>query len=351
MPLDQTSSAGRSARSSRQSNTPFRFVYAALLIVTIIGGGTIGYAWLEGWPVLDSFYMTIITMTTVGYGETRPLSEAGRLFTIGLIVSSIGMAGYAVSTLAAFVVEGEFYRIIRERRMDQRITQLSNHIILCGAGRTGKYIAEEFVRTRTPFVLIEQDQDVLDQALSLGDIPYIQADATEDEALRLAGIERARGLVAALGDDKDNVFLVLSARALNPTLRIIARLNDESNAGKLSKAGADEIVSPNAIGGLRMASIMLRPVVVSFLDEMLRVTDQTLRVEEVHIDRIPALIGKTLAEADIGRRIGMLVVAIKSRNARPRFNPGAKTVLQAGDILIVMGTPDQIEALHRSELA
>jgi voltage-gated potassium channel len=326
-----------------------RLMVALGLIAALAVTGTLGYTLIEGWGVLDALYMTVITMGTVGYGETRPLSDTGRLFTIGLIVMSIGIAGYSISTLAAFIVEGEFFRLIQERRMDQRIAKLKDHLILCGGGRTGRYIAEEFYRTKTPFVLIELDPEVLAATQQIGDFPYLQADATDDETLRLAGIERAKGLVAALGEDKDNVFIVLSARALNSRLRVVARVNEEVNANKLIKAGADDVVSPNAIGGLRMASIMLRPAVVSFLDEMLRVPGQALRVDEVHIEHIPGLQGKTLGETNIARRTGMLVMAIKSPARGYQFNPGASTVLQAGDILIVVGTREQIGRLHESE--
>jgi len=332
------------------SRYPARLIYALLLLAGVLGGGTLGYCLLEGWDVLDSLYMTVITMATIGYGETHPLDPAGRVFTIVLIIISIGSAGYAVSTLAAFIVEGQFYRLIQERRMDQRIAHLTDHIILCGGGRTGRYIADEFFRTGTPFVLIEKDADVLENTLQIGDIPYLHADATQDETLRTAGIERARGLVAALGEDKDNLFVVLSARALNAKLRIIARVSDEENAGKLRIAGADEVISPNAIGGLRIASVMLRPAVVTFLDEMLRVPGQTLRVDEVHLEKIPHFIGRTLKETDIGRRTGMLVMAIKSPDSGYRFNPGASTVLKADDILIVVGTRDQITRLHETRL-
>jgi voltage-gated potassium channel len=325
-----------------------RRLLAPIALLVVVGIGTVGYSLLEDWPPLDALYMTVITMTTVGYGETRPLSEAGRIFTIGLIITSISLAGYAVSVLAAFVVEGELANLLKERRMDKRLTKLENHVILCGGGRTGKYIADEFYRTHTPFVLIESDPAVIENVLALGDIPYLQADATEDETLVMAGIERARGLIAALGDDKDNLFVVLSARALNPRLRVIARVSEEANTGKLRKAGADEVISPNAIGGLRMASVMLRPAVVSFLDEMLRVSNQTLRVEEVHVENVPWLEGKTLGTANIRQRTGMLVVAIKEVGEAYKFNPGPDTVLDCGDILIVMGTPDQIAILRQA---
>lgn len=326
----------------------FRLLRALLMIVTIAVVGTLGYYILEDWSLLDALYMTIISMTTVGYGETRELTEVGRIFTMLLLVSSVGTAGYAVSTLASFIVEGEFNRILRGRRMDRRIAKLRDHIILCGSGPTGRYVAEELFKTQTPFVVIEREPSGVQYLLQIGDIIYLEGDATQDETLLLAGIKRASGLIAVLGEDKDNVFVVLSARALNPDLRIVARLIEEDNAEKLRKAGADEIVSPNAIGGLRIASVMLRPTVVSFLDEMLRVSEETLRVEEVHIDHAPALVGKTLGTADIGRRAGLLVVARKSYDGEYQFNPGAHTMLQKGDILIVIGTREQIAALEKT---
>jgi voltage-gated potassium channel len=318
-----------------------------LLAVTVIG--TLGYSLLEGWSLLDALYMTIISMTTVGYGETWELTQNGRIFTIFLLIISIGTAGYAISTMVTFIVEGELRHVIRGRRMDKRIANLENHIILCGGGRTGKHIAEEFYKTHTPFVVIEQDSTLLENLWQMGDILALQADATQDEALLLAGIERARGLVAVLGEDKDNVFIVLSARALNPKLRIISRLIEEENAEKLRKAGADEVVSPNAIGGLRMASVMIRPTVVNFLDEMLRTTGQTLRVDEVLVDDASRLVGKTLGEAELGRRTGLLVVALRPQDGGYEFNPGARRVLQHGDILIVIGTREQIAKLAQFE--
>ncbi len=324
-----------------------RLAYGLTIVLVITLMGTLGYHFLEGWPLADALYMTVISMTTVGYGETFPLSQTGRMFTILLLICSVGAVGYVVSILATFLIEGEFARLVFGRRMDKRIAKLTDHIIVCGAGPTGRRIAEEFQKTVTPFVLVEQSPDVLAHVLAqYGDMVHLQADATQDETLLTAGIERASGLVAALGDDKDNVFVVLSARALNAGLRIIARVVEEENIPKLRKAGADEIVSPNAIGGLRMASLMLRPSVVNFLDQMLQVCDQTLRFEELPMSDAPALVGKTLCEADIGRQLGLLVVAITSLGEY-RFNPCADTVLQQDDTLIVIGTPEQLAQFRR----
>ncbi|MBD3304851.1 potassium channel protein [candidate division KSB3 bacterium] len=320
-----------------------RPLYAIAITTLVIGIGTLGYSLLEGWSLVDAFYMTIITMTTVGYGEIQPLSEAGRLFTIGLIITSIGIVGYVFSALTAFIVEGQVRQILRGRKMDKQIAKLKDHIILCGMGRTGLHIAEEFTRTQTPFVAIEQDPAALEEADQFSHLLYLQGDATQDETLLAAGIKQARGLVTTLSEDKDNVFVVLCARSLNPELRVIARLVEEKNEELLRKAGADQIVSPDAIGGMRMASVMLRPTVVSFLDEMLRVTGQSLLMEEMRVDDFPGLLDRSLGAVNIRKRTGAMVVAIKSQAKGYQFNPGAEAMLHRGDILIVLGTHDQLD--------
>jgi len=329
--------------------TQSHIFYPLSVIIIAVSLGTLGYRLIEGWSAVDALYMTIITMTTVGYGEVWPLSEAGRMFTVGLIITSIGIAGYVVSKITAFVVEGEVKRLIEGRKMDKQIAKLSQHIILCGAGRTGLHIAEELSRAHTPFVVIEQDKEALEDLIRIEDLLYLQEDATQDETLLMAGIKRARGLITTLSEDKDNIFVTLCARSLNPELRIIARLIEDKNREFLRKAGADEIVSPNAIGGVRMASILLRPIVVSFLDEMLRVTGQTLRMEEMHVDDTPGLLNRSLGEVNIRRRTGLLVVAIKSQKQGYQFNPGADTILHAGDVLIVVGTEEQLTRLYTPE--
>ncbi len=318
-----------------------RILYAFVLILITAGAGTAGYHFLEGWPWSDGLYMTVITMTTVGYGETRELTQVGRGFTMLLVVTSIGIAGYAISTVAAYVVEGEFNRVFRGRKMDKRIARMRDHIVLCGAGRTGVEIAQELYKTLTPFVIIEKDEKALQRIPFLKEIPYLQGDATRDSILRRSGVEGARGLLAVLPNDQANVFLVLTVRALSPELRIIARLTDDANRQKLLRAGADAVVQTQAIGGLRMASMMIRPSVVTFLDKMLRVTGETLRVEEVVAT--PAMQGKTLRHLDLNERIGLLVVALQRPGEQEySFNPKPQTELGEGDVLIVIGSPRQV---------
>lgn len=322
-------------------------LYALCLFMANLAGGTIGYCLIEGWPPFDALYMTVITVTTIGYGEVHYLDQAGRLFTIFLSLTSIGIAGYSISVLAIFVVEGEFESFFRGKRMNQKIANLKQHIILCGGGRVGEQVALELYRTHTSFVIIEKHLPSIQHLLVSGEMLYVQGDATDDETLHLAGIERAKGLVAALGDDKENVFIVLSARSLNPKLRIVARLTEQSNAPKLRKAGADEIISPNAIGGMRIASMMIRPSAVSFLDEMMRVTGSTFSMEEVQVTDIPILVDRTLREAALGQRTGLIVIAIKSSDGRYQFNAKGQTILKNDDTLIVMGTQEQIETLRQ----
>ena len=339
----------RGASSASSLVTQFRILKAIVLLFVVALLGTVGYYYLEGWNLLDGLYMTIITMTTIGYGEVAPLSKAGRLFTIFLSLTSVGIAGYTVSAVAAFIMEGEFQQFMRGRKMRKEIDRLRNHIILCGAGRVGLQTAIEFHKTNTPFVVVDQDREAIEEILRLGEIPYMVGDATKDETLLLAGIERAKGVVVALCDDKDNAFVALSARSLNPDLRIVARLSDEENAAKLRKVGADDVVSTNVLGGLRLASLMIRPSVVTFLDEMLRVTGQILRLEETLLQDGDGLVGKSLMEADIGRKTGLLVVAIKGRDNSYHFNPGGSTRLNSGDTLIVLGTSEQVAVLRKDE--
>lgn len=327
-----------------------RILYAlALVAMTALIGAT-GYTLIEGWSFVDALYMTVITMTTIGYGEIHPLSEQGRIFTIVLAVLSIGIGGYALSTAAVFLLEGEINQVLRGSYMNQRIARLREHIILCGAGRIGRHVAAELLAVDVPFLVVDQNQEVLRDMHDSDGILGLEGNATEDKVLRASRIEYARGLIAALGDDKDNVFLVLSARSLNPELYIVARLNEEENEEKFLRAGADKIVSPNILGGRRLASLMVRPSMMSFMDGILEVAGNAMSLEEIAVDRIPSLVNRTLSDAGIGQRIGLLVLAIKSAQGQYQFNPKGQTVLGAGDTLVVMGTQEQLAALHALEV-
>jgi len=317
-----------------------------ILLFIIAVAGTLGYHFIEKWTYLESLYMTVITISTVGYGEIHALSMLGKVFTIILIISSLGLVGFAFSALASFIIGGELNKIIRGRKMDKQIEKLNNHMIICGCGNTAKCVAEEFIKTKTDFVIIDKNINMINATSEFQNCLFAEGDATEDETLILAGIKRAKGLITSLSEDKDNVFVVLSARDLNPDLRIISRLTNENNFEKLKKAGADEIVSPNSIGGMRIASVMLRPHVVNFLDAMLKVSQKTLRMEEYTVTQKTSFKDMTLGKANIGRKTGLLVVAVKPHNDTYRFNPGADTLMKENDILIVMGAVDQLALLN-----
>lgn len=319
-------------------------VGASVVFISLMG--VCGYIWIEGWSLLDAVYMTVITLATIGYGETRPLSPEGRIFTIFLILTGLGIIGYGLSIFAAFIVEGQLGRLIKRRRMEQRLRELSGHYIICGAGETGRCIAEEFNKTQQPFVVIEKRRDSIEK-INSKNLCYILGDATRDAVLQQAGIERACGLISTLDSDRDNLFVVLTARSLNSGLRIVSRVVEAESERKLITAGANSVVSPNRIGGLRMASVMLRPTVVSFLDVMMRREDLTLRIEEVALLPSSSLVGKTLAQSEIRAKTGLIVIAIlKQPEHSYIYNPVFSTMLEAGDILIVMGDTSQINRLR-----
>lgn len=314
----------------------------------VLAVGTLGYTILEGWPVLDAVYMTIITIGSVGYGEVHPLSTNGRIFTMGLIVTGLGVMGYGLSTVTAFLVEGDLTDALRKRRMERKIAGLRDHVILVGGGETGRHIVEELVKTVTPFVLIERDAARVASLERLGSILYMPADATDSAVLEKARIREARGLITTIPSDKDNLFVILCARELNPTIRIISRLTDEHSRSKFIRAGADAVVSENLIGGLRMASEMLRPHVVSFLDAMLRESGSVVRVEEIQIPPESPWIGRTLADTQIRERVGVVIFGLREAvSGRYLFNPGPGARLSAGDVLLGCADREQLATLRR----
>lgn len=308
-----------------------------LMLMAILFAGAFGYHLIEGWSFFDALYMTVITLATVGYGETHPLSNAGRAFTIFLILGGIGIITYGVTTVTAFLVEGEMNGYLRRRRMQRTIGKLKGHFIVCGGGKNGRYVIEELRRTKREVVVVERDRERVQTLLEAG-VLALEGDATADDTLRAAGIELAAGLVASLPEDRDNLFVVITARGLNPTLRIVAKIDDVRVKDKFVRSGANSAVSASAIGGMRMASELIRPDTVTFLDTMLR-DSASFRVEDIPVG--PSHVGREISECDILASAGILVVALKDAGTYS-FNPKPNTKLRSGDTLIVIGDPDHV---------
>jgi voltage-gated potassium channel len=325
-----------------------RLALPLAILAAVYMAGVVGYIVIEGWNFQDASYMTVITVATVGYGETHPLDAPGRWFTVGLILGGMGALLYSVSSITAFFVEGELRTLLRRTKMDKQIEKLSGHHVICGAGRVGSCILEELLRTGHRAVMVDQDlSQVSEWAEREPRLLTVAGDPTDDSVLEKAGIRRAAGLLAALQEDKDNLFVVLSARSLNPALRIVARADHESTRDKLLRAGADSVVFPHTIGGMRMASEMLRPNVVSFLDSMLRLAGKTLRVEEASVAEGSTLVGRKVMDGDVAAESGALLLALKHPAGGFEFNPAPSRSLAAGDVLVVMADPDQLAALKR----
>ena len=323
---------------------PFREALRIIgLLSSILLVGVIGYHIIERWSLFDSLYMTVITLATVGYGETHPLSTAGRIFTMLLILGGMGVILYGVSRITSFIVEGEMSGILRRRRMNRTISHLSNHYIVCGWGNTGSYAVEELHRTRRPCVVVEQDP-VRTKQLAEKEMMYIEGDATSDETLLAAGIQRAAGLISTLETDRDNMFVVITARGLNPTFSIVSKIKDISSRDKFLRGGANVVISSDFIGGLRMVSELVRPGATSFLDSMLR-DNSALRVEDVKVGLHSKFVQKPLSSCDAFAKSGVVLVSIKQGDSF-HFNPSPATILKGGDTLVVIGNPEQLDSVR-----
>ena len=310
----------------------------ALVVVHVVG--TIGYKWIGGTTAtwLDSFYMTFITVATIGYTEVIDLthSPGGRLFTVVVAFLGVGVMSYMFSVVTALILESELNVALRRKRMEKEISKLSDHYIICGIGRVGSNVAGELRKTGREFVVIEADQHVLDGYLEThDDVPHLHGDASDDDLLRGAGITAAAGVFAVTGEDSHNLVISLSAKQLNPEVRVVARVHDIRNGDKTRRAGADEIVSPDFTGGMRIASAMLRPHVVNFMDQMLR-SDDGLRVEEVVVP--PGFGSRTLRELNLKSRSFILLATHEA--GQWVFNPDDEHHIQPGHTLVVMATPD-----------
>lgn len=327
---------------------------SALLVLLLFVAGIVGYAIIEGpdQGLLDAIYMTVITLTTVGYGEAIDLSHSpgGKLFTVVLLLASFGSLAYFFSHLTAFLVEGEIQRLFWRRRMNRSIGGLTGHVIVCGAGFTGEHVVRELLATERPFVLVDTSETRVSELTEElgGNLTAVIGDAGDDDALRAAGIERASGLISCVSSDRDNLIVVVSARLLNPRLRIISRCIDERVEAKIRRAGADAVVSPNRIGGLRLISELVRPDAVSYLDAMLRDGGEALRVEALPIHAGGQLAGKTVGTLRSEHVPGLTILALRALDGVWQYAPGDDAVLQAGFKLVFVGPPEtrrELEAL------
>jgi voltage-gated potassium channel len=331
-----------------------RLLFAVGVLGTLVLLGSTGYWWLGAghWSFGECVYMTVITLSTVGFGELSRMGEVpgARLLTVLLIVSGVGALAYVQGNLTALLVEGVIGQALRRNRMRKQIAELSGHVVVAGTGSTGKHVIEELLATQTPFVVIDRDQHHLSRVsedLCEGKMLFVHGDATEDNVLLAAGIERAHGVVAALTHDKDNLFVTLSARSLNATARIVSKIVEDDAAPKMIKAGATSVVNPTMIGGRRMASELIRPEVNEFLDQMLRDKDKNLRLEEVGVPEKSAMVGMALKDTPIRRETRLLVVAVRGEDRGFVYNPDPDFVLKKGTTLIVMGETDSVVKLRK----
>jgi voltage-gated potassium channel len=328
-----------------------RLLMPALLILGAFVFGTLGFLIIGRgqWNLLDCAYMTSLTLTTVGYGEIlEHMGSDGRFFAMVLMWSGVGVTLYAISTITAFLVEKDFWQILKERKMEMKIGAIKGHVIVCGFGKTGSYSLRELYAVKHPCVLVDVNQEQMLRAQQhFPDVLYVCGDATEEEVLKRAGVENAKGLIAVLKDDSHNLLIALQARYINANIKIVARCNENELVAKFHHAGIDYVVNPAHIGGMRMASELIRPHVVSFLDRMLRGQGETIRVEEVVVRKDSPWIGLPLKEIDFYGRTGLLPIALKQPEL-PSFsyNPSPDERLNDGTVIITIGSPEQISILR-----
>ncbi|NJR67877.1 MAG: potassium channel protein [Synechococcales cyanobacterium CRU_2_2] len=329
----------------RERQVRRELIAAALLFLGVLFIGTVGYRLLERWSLLDSAYMTIITLSSVGFGEVQPLSPQGRLFTITLILMGLLSIGYIVNRFTDAVVQGYFQDSLRSRRRRRVIKKLRNHYILCGYGRAGRQVAFEFAEERIPFIVVDSEPEAIQEAKQFGYLTFL-GDATRDQTLLEVGIHDSRCIVAAMPSDADNLYTVLSAKALKPDLRTIARANSEEAVVKMQRAGADAVISPYITGGKRMAAAALRPQVMDFVDGVVTGSDRSFYMEEIiiHPGDCP-YVGQSLRDTNMRAKTDALIIAIRRGDGTLVPGPTGETQLMDGDLLICMGTTEALRAL------
>ncbi len=322
-----------------------RFLVISVAIATTLLIGTVGFTVIDGYPPFDAFYMTLTTMTTVGYAEVHPLSHAGRIFNSFLIFFGVTTIFIAIGAMTQTIIEMEFGDAIGKRRTKRMIEKLKDHYIICGYGRVGRGAATELAHSGVPFVVVDNNPERVQRALLAGMLAVV-ADSTHDDTLREVGIERARGLVAALATDADNLFVLLSAKGLNPRIYVAARAAEEGAEDKMRRAGADAVFAPYAMTGHRLAQSLLRPHVVQFLDFTTKEAGDDISIEQVRVAAHSEMAGRTIREMQLRKEVGVIVLAIRSASGEMLFNPPPDTPVREADYLIVMGRPENLRALE-----
>jgi len=329
-----------------------RLVAALTVFLLVFALGVAGFKILGGpeWTLLDAIYMTVITVATIGYGEVHDLSghPAARGFAVVYIILCLGTIAFAVTSMTAFVVEGELRHLLGRRKMEKAIAKLSNHYLVCGSDETARTVVQELIQTQKPFVVVDSSDERVSKMREMGEVNWVQGDPSEDAVLEKAGIGRARGIICSLPTDEANLFVVVTAKSLNPGIRVVAKGIDVKSHDKIKKAGADSVISPTFIGGMRMVSEMVRPATTTFLDLMLRERDRVLRFDEVAVPEGSTLAGKTIGEADLASKTGALLVALRRGGEKDfDFNPAKTATIAAGDVLVFIAAPEMIADLEK----
>ena len=318
-----------------------QLLVASLIVFFLIVLGTAGYMLLEGWSFVDSFYMTILSVSTTGFREVRPLSVEGQLFTVFLIVFGLLSIAYVAGRVAQFFLE---YYFFRRRFMDAKLKRLKQHHIVCGFGRMGRHICSVLSESKRDFVVVERSEAGLDELRDLGYL-HIVGDATSDDVLLKAGVEAAEGLIAVVSSDPENVFTCLTAKSLNPQIKIVARALDDGTEAKLRKAGADRVIKPYELVGRRMAQLVLRPSIVEFIESIGQTSGQDISMEEIEVQAGSSLAGLTLAESPLRRELNIIVIAVRKAEGAFLYNPPSSTVIEAGDRMMAVGDMQALQGL------
>jgi voltage-gated potassium channel len=336
---------GRVLKMRNRYGMFFPLVVGGVVLFLIFALGILGYMQVEGWTFFDSLYQVIITLSTVGFQEVNPLTSQGRVLTMVMIVSGVGSFAYLIGSFTQVLIEGRIQQIWGKRRVQKTIDKLNNHIIICGFGRIGGIVATELLREGADVVVIETKEEVVRELEEKG-ILHISGDATADETLLAAGLDRAKSLVTALHQEAANVYVTLTARQLNPKVNIVARADHPSHIARLERAGANQVLIPHLYGGVRMAQSVLRPTVTNFLDMAARGGAVDLQMEELLIESDSEIVDKNLIEAEIRPRFNLIVIAIKKASGEMIFNPQPQSVLEAGDTMVLVGKKDNLDHLR-----